>query len=388
MLVQMMANGGIGGGVSSAVSRSLGAGRLSDANALVFHALLIAVAMGLVFTVAALAGGAALYAAMGGRGASLDAALTYSNVVFLGSIPLWITALLSSALRGAGNAKIPALVVFAGFFVLVPLSPSLIFGWGPFPRLGVVGAGAAAALYYVGAASVLLSYLRFSRGALRVGTSRIEARHFGAIMGVGGLSAIGTIQANLTVTLVTAAVGMYGAQAIAGFGLASRLDYLLIPLLFGFGTAVVTMVGANVGAGNARRARRVAWIGAAVGSGVTGLIGFFAALFPDAWTGLFSRDPAVLATSALYLQTVAPFYLPFGLGYMLYFASQGAGRVLLPVLGGTARLAIAGIFGWYAASYLGFTMFHLFATVAAAAALFGAICIAAVLTKSWGTRRS
>jgi Na+-driven multidrug efflux pump len=91
-----------------------------------------------------------------------------------------------------------------------------------------------------------------------------------AIMRVGGLSAIGTIQANLTVALVTGAVGIYGAPVTAGYGIASRLDYLLIPLLFGFGTAAVTMVGANVGAGNAARARRIAWIGAAIGGGATG----------------------------------------------------------------------------------------------------------------------
>jgi Na+-driven multidrug efflux pump len=174
----------------------------------------------------------------------------------------------------------------------LPRPPALIFGWGPFPPLGIDGAGAAVAIYYVAAAAVLTAYLLSGRAAVRLLVARIESRLVSAIMRVGGLSAIGTIQANLTVALVTCAVGIYGAPVIAGYGIASRLDYLLIPLLFGFGTAAVTMVGANVGAGNAARARRIAWIGAAIGGGATGAIGLVAAIFPNLWSGIFTADGA------------------------------------------------------------------------------------------------
>src|SRR5437870_2659217 len=82
MLMQMMSGGSMGGGISSAIARALGAGRRTDADALAFHALIIGVVFGLGFTLAVLGGGPWLYAAMGGRGASLVAALTYSNVIF------------------------------------------------------------------------------------------------------------------------------------------------------------------------------------------------------------------------------------------------------------------------------------------------------------------
>jgi putative MATE family efflux protein len=387
MLMQMMANGGFGGGVSAAVARALGAGRHEEARALVFHAVVIGAALGVTFMIAALVGGPLLYRALGGDGQTLVAAQTYSAAAFLGAIPLWITALLAAALRGAGNVKVPALITLAGALVLVPMSLALIFGWGPFPRLGVGGAGTAFAIYYVSAALVLVVYLRSSRATLRLTVAPISARLIGAIMGVGGLSAIGTIQANLTVALVTGAAGLFGATAIAGYGIASRLDYLLIPLLFGFGTATVTMVGLNVGAGQVERARRIAWMGAAIGGGATDIIGLVAAAFPDAWTGLFSTDQVVLATSALYLRTVAPLYALFGAGYMLYFASQGAGRMLWPVLGGTSRLILAGVFGWFAASRLSFDLAALFITVAAANVLFGVVCMAAVQASNWGARR-
>jgi MATE family, multidrug efflux pump len=385
MLMQMMANGGIGGGVAAAVARALGAGRRNDAEALLLHTLVLGLVFGLSFTLLALVGGPWLYRTLGGENGSFVAALTYSNAIFLSATPLWVTALLSAALRGAGNVKVPALIIFAGAVVLVPLSPALIFGWGPFRGLGIGGAGAAVGIYYTAAAVGLIAYLRSSRATVRLVGTRLDFRLIRDIMGVGGLSSIGAVQANLTVALVTGAVGFYGAEAIAGYSTAARLDYLLIPLLFGFGTAVVTMVGANVGAGRSLRARRVAWTGAVIGGGAAGLIGIVAALFPRLWLGLFTNDDAVLAAGALYLRTVAPFYSLFGAGFMLYFASQGAGRVLLPVLGATARLLVAGVAGWLASFWLSISLAGLFAIVATSAALFGLICIAAVRSKAWGT---
>src|SRR5262249_46329718 len=139
MLMQMMSAGAVGGGISSAVARALGAGRRADADSLVVHALAIAVGVGLVFTVAVLGGGRWIYAAMGGRGAALAAALTYSNVVFAGAILIWVFNSLANVIRGTGNMAVPAVIPSVGAAALIPLSPSLIFGWGPFPRLGVAG---------------------------------------------------------------------------------------------------------------------------------------------------------------------------------------------------------------------------------------------------------
>jgi putative MATE family efflux protein len=387
MLMQMMSNGGIGGGVAAAIARALGAGKRDEAEALALHALVLGLVFGLVFMGAALAFGAALYGAMGGDGGSLAMAVSYSNAIFFGAIPLWITSLLAAALRGAGDVRTPAAVVLGGTVVLLPLSPALIFGWGPLPRLGISGAGLAVTRYYLGAALYLLRHLLSPGSALRLRRVPLERRLFGAILGVGGLSAIGTVQANLTVVLVTSAIGFSGAEAIAGYGIASRLDYLLIPLLFGLGTASVTMVGASVGAGDAARARRVAWTGAALGGGGAGLIGLAAALYPVGWAGLFTSEPGVLATSALYLHIVGPSYVFFGAGMMLYFASQGAGRVLLPVLAGTARLGVSALILFLAARGA-LAEGGLFAVVAAGSVFYGLVCMLAVRLPSWGTRKS
>jgi putative MATE family efflux protein len=387
MLMQMMANGGFGGGVASAVSRAIGAGRANDAQALLFHAVLLAAVLGVAFMIFAFVGGPYLYRALGAEGGALAAALAYSNAIFIGSVPIWMTALLAAALRGAGQVRAPALISFFGAVVLVPLSPLLIFGFGPIPGFGMAGGGAAVAIYSTASALALVIYLCSGRIGLRLVLAPLRWSFFRDILRVGGLSALGTIQTNLTVGLITGAVGIYGTHAIAGYGIASRIDYLLIPLLFGFGTGVLTMIGTAVGAGDVARARRVAWTGAAIGGVATGLIGTAAAIFPNTWLGLFSNDPVVLATGALYLRTAAPFYFAFGVGMMLYFASQGADRVTVPFLSGTARLVLAGGIGWVASAYFSVGLFGLFAIVAASYVLYGALCMTTMKARDWGKPR-
>src|ERR687887_2871324 len=148
MLMQTMSAGGMGGGVASAIARALGAGRQGDANALVLHALAIAMAMGAMFTIGLLWAGPGLYRAMGGMDGALAAALAYSNTVFSGALAFWLFNTLASIVRGTGNMLLPAGIVVGGAVLILTFSPALIFGWGPFPQLGIVGAGAAVVTYY------------------------------------------------------------------------------------------------------------------------------------------------------------------------------------------------------------------------------------------------
>jgi putative MATE family efflux protein len=354
MMMISMAGGGIGGGVSAAVARAMGAGDSDLAATLALHAVCLALAFGLAFSVIAWLWGPALFGAMGGTGAVLGAALSYANVIFSGAVFLWILALLSAALRGSGNARMPAMISVGVAMVTTPVSPLLIAGWGPLPSLGVAGAALAIVMHNAITSALLVWYMRSHHCALKLPLAlhAIERRFFSAILRVGGLSLIGTIQANLTVIFVTGLVGYFGANALAGYGIASRLDYILMPLVFGLGAAVLTMVGMNVGAGNPARARRVAWYGALLAGLVTEAIGLAAALFPHAWLGLFSSVPAVIEQGTLYLQAVGPVFGFYGIALTAYFAGQGGGRVTLPTLAGTLRLCVAAAGGWYVVTML------------------------------------
>jgi putative MATE family efflux protein len=377
MLMTMMSNGGIGGGVSSAIARALGGGRQQEANALVLHTLVIAVGFGALFTAGFVFGGPALYTALGGSGDVLSNALRYSDLVFGGSILIWVTNLLAAALRGAGNVKVPAVMTAAGAAVTLALSPLLIFGWGPVPAYGVAGAGMAMVVYYAVAAAALLAYMRSARSPVRLTAVRVQWPLFREILRVGLLAAVGTLTANVTVLAAAGLVGGFGASAIAGYGAASRLDYLLIPLLFAIGTASVTMVGMNIGAGLVERARRIAWVSAGFSAAVCGVIGLTAALLPGYWNSIFSAQPEVTAVGDLYLRWVAPCYGLYGAGMALYFASQGAGRVAWPLIASVARLGLVLAAGSYWVSLAQGDLAGLFGILAVSYVLFAAVNLVA-----------
>ena len=384
MLMQMMSAGAMGGGISSAIARALGAGRRADADALVLHALAIALIFGLTFTVALIFGGRSLYAAMGGDGASLEAAMIYSHVVFAGAILVWLFNSLANIIRGTGNMLVPALVTCAGVVVLVPLSPCLIFGLGPLPRLGIAGGAVAVVIYYALGSLVLAAYLRSGRSIVRLSFRGFHFRWplFADILRVGLVAALITVATNLTIGIATALVGAFGPAAIAGYGTGSRLEYLLIPLVFGLGGPLVAMVGTNIGAGRNDRALRVAWIGAAIAAALCEVIGLTAAAGPRAWLSLFGADPAMLDAGTRYLHAVGPVYGLFGLGMALYFASQGAGRLLWPFLANMSRLIIAAGGGWLALRWSG-DLTEVFIALAVALAAFGLINAVAVAAGAW-----
>jgi putative MATE family efflux protein len=340
MLMQMISAGAKGGGISSAIARAIGAGRRDEADALVLHGVVIHVALGLFFTVVMLAFGAPIYRALGGRDGELAAALAYSTVVFAGNIFIWILNALASAIRATGNMLVPALVICVGVVVLVPLSPCLIFGIGPLPALGIAGGGVALVLFNVAGTAMLGWYVLSGRNDARLRFAPLRWSHIRSIFGVGAWSSISSVQTNVIIALATAlAASVAGADAVAGYGTGARLEYLLIPLVFGLGAPLVAMVGTNIGAGQRERALRIGLAGGAIAFVMTEVIDIATAIWPQAWLALFSSDAHVIEAGSAYLRVVGPFYGFYGLGLSLYFASQGAGRLFWPLAAGFLRMS-------------------------------------------------
>ena len=383
MMMQMLSAGAMGGGISSAIARALGAGRRDDADALVLHAVVVNLAIGTAFAVPMLVFGPSLYRALGGDGGALAAALVYSNVVFAGVPVIWLMNGLASAIRGTGNMLVPSLSVCAGVVLLVPLSPALIYGVGPMPALGIAGAGVAVIATSILTGAVLAWYIAAGRSVVRLRLARLRWRLFADILRVGGVASLSVFQTTITVVLTTGLVGAAaGADAIAGYGTGNRLEYLLVPLVFGLGAPLVALVGTNIGAGRRDRALRVALTGGAVAFALTEAIGLAAATWPTAWLGLFSSDPGMLAAGGQYLRIVGPAYGFFGLGLSLYFASQGAGRLMWPLVAGLVRLAIAAGGGWLAWRLTG-SLAGVFAALACGLIVYGGIVFGAILSGAW-----
>jgi putative MATE family efflux protein len=384
MLFQMVSAGAMGGGILSAIARALGAGRHDDANAVVWHAVAIALGLGVATTIAVLSVGPWLYAAMGGRDASLAAATLYSGVLFAGATLLWLFNSLAAVIRGTGNMLVPASVTVVGAVVLIPLSPALIFGWGPFPQLGIAGGAAAVILYYVVGGAYFAWFLWSGRGVLKPAARppRLRWAPTREILRIGAVSSLVSITTNLTIGTATGLVGTFGPAAVAGYGTGSRLEYLLVPLVFGLGAPLGAMVGTSIGAGRRDRALRVAWTGAAIAGALTEAVGLAAAVWPGAWLNLFGSDPTLTDVGTRYLHIVGPFYGFFGMGLALYFASQGAGRMGWPLGAGVLRVAVA-IGGGWLAMRAGFGLAGVFAALSAAIVAFGVVNAAAIAGGAW-----
>jgi putative MATE family efflux protein len=383
MMMQMLSGGAVGGGIASAIARALGAGRREDADALVLHALVINGLLGLAFTALLLGFGPALYAALGGEGGSLRAALAYSDVVFGGAVLIWLSNAFASVLRGTGNMLLPSVAIILGVAVLVPLSPLLIYGYGPVPGLGIAGGGWAVVAGTALSTAILGWAVLSGRSIARLRPGRLRWALFRDILGVGAVASVSTLQTTLTIALTTAVVAQAGGpDAVAGYGTGTRLEYLLIPLVFGLGAPLVALVGTNIGAGQGARALRIALTGGALAFVAAEAVGLAAAAWPEAWLGLFGHDPQMLETGAAYLRTVGPAYGFFGLGLSLYFASQGAGKLSWPLLAGLIRLVVAVGGGWVALQATG-SLTWVFAALAAGLVAYGVVLVAVIRGGAW-----
>jgi putative MATE family efflux protein len=384
MLQQMMSAGAMGGGVSSAVSRALGAGDAVRAQALAVHAAVIGAVAGLTFLVIFQAFGPSIYRALGGREGSLVQALAYSNVFFLAAPAIWLMNTFSSIIRGTGNMQVPSVTLFAAAGAQLIIGGCLGLGLGPFPRLGMTGVALGPTLALSAGAVFLLWYVR-RRSRVRLVLSGVTLRWemFHDILKVGALACLSSLQTVLTVLILTALVARFGVEALAGYGIGARLEFLLVPSSFAIGVTCVPLIGMAIGAGDVARARRIAWTTGGVGAAMIGSVGLAVAAVPELWSTLFTDDPATLDAARTYLRWAGPGYGFFALGLCLYFASQGAGKVLGPVLAGTVRLLLVAV-GGAALVVADAPVWMMFALVSIAMVVYGLAAVLAIRWTRWG----
>jgi Na+-driven multidrug efflux pump len=386
MLMNMLAAGAIGGAIASAVARALGAGQAQRAQALALHAVCIALVASGLFMALFLLGGSSIYAALGADGAVLKAARSYSNILFTGGLTVWLFHTFASVLRGSGDMRTPASTLAGVAIVQIVLTGMLTQGWGPIPACGLSGAAIAAIVAYGLGALVLGRILLRGNRPVRLRLDHIHLRFalFADILRVGLMAAISPLQRVSTVILMTGLVSHFGPAALAGYGIGARLELLMVPMVFGIGSALVYMVGTHIGAGALARGRRVAWTGAVGAALITGTFGLTGALAPLAWGGLFTSDPTVLQSCMAYLRIVGPCYGFYGLGLALYFASQGAGKVFWPVLATCVQLAVTVGGGALAVLWLWAPLHSLYLLIAVGIIVYGAGTSLAISLGAWG----
>jgi len=374
MLVLQSTNNGMGTGVSSAVARAIGAGNSERANALVFHAFLLALALGAMFAALMLLSGPTLFRLMGGRDDVLGAALAYAYVALGGAAAICLLNFMGNAVRGTGNMGLPAGVLVACVLAHIAISPILIFGFGPLPALGAAGAAWGLVLPFAIGAVWFVWYLHTGHVLVRLSFRGMVPRWelFADILKVGVPGLVDIAITNLSVVVLTGIAARMGRDIAIGYAMGARLEYIMQPIAFGFGTAMVAMVGTNWGARQYARARAIALTGVTTIAAVCGTIGITVAIFPALWLGLFSDDPDVFRVGGLYLHIVAPLYLCFGVGRGLFFVSLGLGRAAAAAGANAVRLAVNVICALVAVYWLDLGMVGFFAAVAIGFAVYAA----------------
>ena len=300
MLMQMFSAGAMGGGVSSAISRARGSGDHARANQLATHAVCIGATLGALFTVILLVGGPSFLRALGGSGEVLALATLYAGWVFCVTPAIWLLNTMISVVRGTGDMRVPSLVILAASALQIVAGASFCFGWAGLPRLGIVGIALGQVIAYFAFAVFVGWYLVTGRSALKLSLTGVQLRAemFRDILRVGALACLSPVLTVASILVVTALVARHGYDALAGYGIGSRLEFLLVPIAFGVGVASVPMVGMAMGSGQFARARSVAWAAAGLSAGILGCIGLLLAIAPGMWAGWFTSDPAVLARAS------------------------------------------------------------------------------------------
>ncbi|THD67019.1 MAG: MATE family efflux transporter [Bradyrhizobium sp.] len=384
ILSMTMSGGAMGGGVSSAIARALGAGDRERASALAVHALMIGACFGLGFTLIMLIFGPALLEMLGGRGDVLARAIGYIQIFFGGGVIPWLMNTLAAILRGTGNMKLPSLIVLNSAVCQIILGGILGLGLGPVPQFGMPGVAAGSLTAYSINGAIMAWYIFSGRARVKpkLAGFRIQRAMFFDILKVGAVACFSPLQGVLTITIFTHMLAQFGTEILAGYGIGARLEFMLTSIAFAVGIASVPMVGMAIGAGRIARARRIALISGSVAFISVGGLGTLVAIFPDLWVNIFTHNPGVRDASQQYLSTAAPCYAFIGLATAMYFSSQGAAKVLGPVLAQTARLLFVAGGGWWLSLH-GATAANFFTLAAASMVVLGVLSSTSVMLTRW-----
>jgi len=389
ILTMTMSGGAMGGGVASAIARALGAGDVDRASTLAGHALLIGVCFGLSFMLGMLIFGPALLVLLGGRDNVLANAVGYSQVFFGGAVLPWLMNSMAGILRGTGNMKLPSLMILGSAVLQVIFGGALGLGLGPIPQFGMRGVAAGSLLAFLTSTFVMSWYLFSGRARLvpRIKGLQVRWAMLADILKVGLISCFSPLQSVLTLSIFTHLLTRFGTEILAGYGIGARLEFMLTSVAFAFGIASVPMVGMAIGAQQISRARRVALTAGLLSFISVGLVATLIAIFPDVWINIFTEDPSVRAASSQYLSTAAPMYAFIGLAMSCYFSSQGAAKVLGPVLAQSARLLFIAVGGWWM-SQRHAPAADFFILAAASMVVLGLLSTSSVILTRWGPRES
>ena len=335
LIATTMMGGGIGSGTASAVARALGARRGREAVAVAEHGLFLAVTAGALFALAIVFGGPALFGLMGGKGDVLAYATQFARILFGGAVITFVSGMLDSILRGEGNVRIAAVWSSMSLLLQMVLTPVFMFWFG----LGLPGAAVATLVSQLIATTPRGYYVFSGRGIVHPGwrPRRLALTPLREILRVGIPASLSTLIGYVSIMILTGVLARFGEAHLAAYGLGTRLDFLMLTLVYGCGAAVLTLVGLATGA---RRPERATDYVARAGAMMVAVLAVPSALLcwrPALWLNIFTADPAIHAVGEQYFRIIGPSYPFVGVSMVIAFAFQGLGRATAPLVLMAAR---------------------------------------------------
>ena len=304
---------GLGTGTSSLASRLFGAGNQEKVRQIATHSMLLGLIAGLCVVIFGLLTLEEVFSLLGADEQTMPFVKDYMEIYYWGGIFLVIPMIGNAVLRAGGDAKTPSVLMASTAVINAVLDPILIFGWFGFPALGIKGAALASVLANVVFLIASLSILIFRENLIQFRKNTVAAilHSWNQILHVGLPAIASNLIAPMSTALVTSLISSFGQSAVAGFGLASRLEAFIIIIFMALGGAIAPFVGQNFGAQKFDRLKQ-GFVFCVAFSFIYALfcIGFFI-LSVDTLLGFFTTDPEVIKTAKIQL-----LYCPWGYGFL------------------------------------------------------------------------
>lgn len=323
---------GLAMATTALVSRRIGEKKKKEAGVVAFQAILVGAVISLVIAIPGVIFAKQFLLIMGGTEKMAEEGYLFPAIMFGGNVVIMLLFIINSVFRSSGDAAISMRVMWFANIVNIILDPLLIFGYGPFPELGLKGAAVATTIGR-GLAVIYQFYLLLSgkyRISLYINSLKIKLSVMWNLLKISG----GGIMQNLIATsswiLLVRIIAVSGPDAIAGYTIAIRIIIFLLLPAWGLSNAASTLVGQNLGANQPERAEKSVWITAYVNMTFMLLMGILLAVFPEFWIRLFIADALVVENGIMALRIISFGFLFYGLGMVLMQGFNGSGDTLTP----------------------------------------------------------
>ncbi len=317
---------------TSIVSRRIGEKDADKAGRTAFQSIITGIFASLLIAVPGIIFASDLLRLMGANDHIVSDLAGYTQIMLGSNIVIMLLFIINAVFRSSGDAAISMRVLWLGNLINIILDPCLIFGWGPFPELGIIGAAVATTIGR-GIAVIYQLFILFKgnkRVMILAEHIRINFRLIGKIIKIS-LGGIGqSIIATSSWVALIRIISEFGSEALAGYTIAIRIIIFALLPSWGISNAAATLVGQNLGAKKPDRAEKAVWITGLANMILLGLFGVVMILFPRTFISFFIDDILVIESGIMGLKIISAGFIAYGLGMVLINSFNGAGDTVTP----------------------------------------------------------